>query len=100
MRGGPLSPYNRDIDTLLNDLHMTPSQIGQHLSQVYHLSPVETTAKKISDRISYLKKNSLIRTPAVNAANNNMWAVPPALVYGPANPAGCTLTSLINFLAS
>lgn len=86
-QGGPLSPYTRDIEVFLQ-LGLTPEQIGAQLRMIHHLGLRETEAKKISDRISYLKKNNLIHTPAVNGANGNMWALP--AVQGPQNPVGCT----------
>jgi len=70
-----LSPYTAVISYLLNVLHLGPKEIGQALQQEYHLDPRETTSKKISDRISYLRKNNLIPVPAVNAANGNMLAL-------------------------
>lgn len=71
-----LSPFTALIGFLLNQFHLSPKAIGDYLHQHYHLDPIETTPKKISDRIDYCKKNNLFSTPAVNAANGNMLAIP------------------------
>jgi len=93
-RRSPLSAYRADIIYLLNDMHFGPKEIGDYLHQTYHLDRDIVHPKKISDHISYLKKNKLIPTPAVNAANGNMAAlgqlVPLQL------PGGCTQFRIVN----
>jgi hypothetical protein len=64
-----LSHYDHDLKEMALQ-RISPTEMASRLRKIHGKSEEEIDGKKVSDRLRYLKKNSLIQLPPTNSPRN------------------------------
>lgn len=80
-RPSPLAGFRTIIEDHLKH-GLEPKDISQILQDTYHVHPGVASPSQVSDFITHQRKNSLMRTPAVNLRNQNIVAADQSAAAG------------------